>query len=574
MLSVVVLEDLCSRIKLTNNEELRDQCVLYFHFHDLRTDEDSTAPAFRSLLAQLLHQRQNDKELLNAALMLMYTTGSGQPIASEDEVDEVLSLGLRSTVNTFIVIDGIDECSDQASFFRRLRSIYNIHNCHIMLFCRPTIGVPKVFSHKHVQYRLKRGENYYEIKRYIRTHVTEMMESGMIPHSQHGDDLVCQIAQRASSLFLWAKLMVNYLECVALTPRDRENAIKNITSFEGLNNIIKKIILLIRSQPLRQQETAFRVFQLLRVSYHPFTVQELETATAVQVGRATSKELDYIVDFENSIVQICGALIEVCDDQRFDFIHSSVPDYLTHNVHEGGTWTVNITYAHTLAANICLSYLIHDLPLLPLAGSSNTVPHSLIIGKALPLLEYASQHWGDHAAHTLNILKDVNQWKNLHMEEPLLSLQSSIKAFLNSSNTICAWIEASYLFHHPPNLHGLADAAGALRDSELGNFQGQQDLLRLGERISKLTSDLSNLDHEWRHVLASEPNEIWEPSIRLFTTSQFWNIDNSKQKLIRLSNSESKYIEGEDDPSSAVLLITKVSVEGDHVASLTLFPSE
>ena len=204
--------------------------------------------------------------------MLMYTTGSGQPMASEDEVDEVLSFGLRSTVDNFIIIDGIDECSDQASFFRRLRSIYNIYNCHIMLFCRPTVLMPKGILHKYVQYRLKRGENYNNINRYIQPHVIEMMESGMIPHSHDAGDLVCQIAQRASSLFLWAKLMINYLKCIALTPRDRADRIENITSFEGLNNIIEKIVLLIRRQPLRQQETAFRVFQLLKVSHRLFTV--------------------------------------------------------------------------------------------------------------------------------------------------------------------------------------------------------------------------------------------------------------------------------------------------------------
>ena len=571
MLSVVVLEDLYSRIKLTNHEGLCDQCVLYFHFHESRTEEDSSGPAFRSLLAQLLYQRQNDKELLNATLMLMNTTGSGQQIASDDEVDEILRLGLRSMVKNFIVIDGIDECSDQASFFRRLRSIYNICNCHIMLFCRPTVGVPKNFSHKHVQFRLKRGQNYNDIKSYIQPHVIEMLESGMIPYSYDRDDLVCQIAQRSSSLFLWAKLMVNYLECIALTPRDRADAIENITFFEGLDNIIKKIVLLIRCQPLRQQETAFRVFQLLRVSYRPFTVQELETATAIQVGRATSKELDYIVEFEKSIVQICGALIEVCEDQRFDFIHSSIPDYLTRDVQEGGMWTMNTTSAHTLAANICLSYLIHDLAPSPLAGSSNTVPHSVVIGNAWPLLEYASQHWSDHAAHTLKVLKDVNQWESLGMEESLLSLQSAIKTFLNNSNIICAWLEASYLFHHPPNLNVLVNAAGALRDSVSGELEGQQDLLRL---ISELTSNLSSLDHEWGHVLASEPNEIWEPSIRLFTISQFWSIDNSKHRLIRPTDYESNYIESQDDPPSRMLLLTKVSAEGDNVGSLTLLPSK
>ena len=536
-------------------------------------NEDSSGSAFRSLLTQLLYQRQNDEELLNAALMLMYTTGSGQPIASEDQVDEVLSFGLRSAVDNFIVIDGIDECSDQASFFRRLRSIYNIYNCHIMLFGRPTVVVPKHFWHKYIRHRLKRGENYNDIKRYIQPHIIEMIESGMIPYGHDEDHLVDQIAQRASSLFLWARLMVNYLECIALTPRDRADAIKNITSFEGLDNIFEKIILLIRSQPLRQQETAFRVLQLLQVACRPLILQELEAATAVHVGRATSKELDYIIDFENSIVQICGALIEVCDGQRFDFVHSSIPEYLTRNVHKGETWTVNTTSAHALAANICLSYLIHDLNPSPLAGSRNTIPHSLIVGKALPLLKYASQYWSSHAALALTWLEDVNKPKVLGMEEQLLSIQCLVKAFLENSNTICAWIEACYLFQNPPNLHDLVDAAGALPHSKLDSSQGRQDLLDLTEQISNLKSDLSNLDREWAAVLTSEPNEIWEPSIRVFTISHFWSTDGLKQKLIRYSSGEAPLSEDQDGSSSGVLLVTKVTATGDNVASVALLPS-
>lgn len=573
MLSVAILEDLYSRVQLMSNIEMREQCVLHFHFHGSRTDENNSGSAFRSLLAQLLYQRQNDGKLLDAALMLMYTMSGGQPIASEDQVDELLSFGLHSTIANFIIIDGVDECSDQSLLFRRLRSIYSTYNCHILLFSRPTVIVPKTFSQNHIRYQLKRGENYNDIRRYIQPHIFEMVESGMIPYGHEVCHLVDQIAQRASSLFLWAKLMVSYLGCVALTPRDRVNAIENISSFQGLDNIFKKIVSLIQSQPLRQQETAFRVFQLLTVSYRPLTVQELETATAVHVGRTTSKDLDYIVDFEDSIVQICGALIEVCDDQRLDFVHSSIPEYLTRNEHEGEMWTLNRTFAHALAASICLSYLVHDLNPSPLAGSRNTIPNSLVVEKTLPLLRYASQHWSNHAAGTLKFLDKVSEWENLRMKELLLCLQSLVKAFMNNSNTVCAWIEACYLFRNPPHLHTLVDAVSTLPRLGLGWFQGWQDLLKLSHRISELTTDLSNLDREWATLLTSEPNEIWEPSIRLFTTSQFWDIDGLKQKLVRFSNGDALLSEFQNGSSSGVLLLTKVSNKGDKAASLTLWPS-
>lgn len=518
MLSVAVIHDLNSRRQHLTHGGMSSQCVLFFHFHQSRSDEDSSSPAFRSILAQLLYQRQNDKELLNAMLMLMYTKGSGQSIASDDQVDEVLYFGLRSGLRTFIVIDGVDECSDQASFFRRLRIIQRIDNCHLMIFCRPIVNASKELSCKHIQYWLKRGENYSAIEEYVRPHILEMIESGMIPNGHDGKELARQIAQRSSSLFLWAKLMINYLECIALTPRDRADAIMSMTSFEGLDNIFEKIILSIHSQPLRQRETAFRVFQLLKVSYRPLTVDQLEAATAVHCGRATSKELDYIVNFENSIVQICGALIEVCNDRQFDFVHTSVAEYL---VRKDAKWIINPILAHSLAANICLSYLVNDVPPSPLAGCNETVSHPLVVGRALPLLSYASRYWTDHTADVLKSLKDANQWQDKDIREALISLQSSVKAFLNSNNTICAWIEACYVFQRTPRLHNLVNAANLLRYSQVGDCEGRQGLLQMVERICQLSRDLSALDREWAHILASEPNEIWSPSIRLFTDSQF-----------------------------------------------------
>ena len=556
-----------------SDTETRERCVLHFHFHGSRTDESNSGPAFRSLLAQLLYQRQNDGKLLDAALMLMHTMRGGQPIASEDQVDELLSYGLHSTIDNFIIIDGVDECSDQNLLFRRLRSIYRTYNCHILLFSRPTVLVPREFSQNHIRYRLKRGENYNDIRRYIQPHIFEMVESRMIPYGHEVCHLVDQIAQRASSLFLWAKLMVSYLGCVALTPRDRVNAIENISSFQGLDNIFKKIVSLIQCQPLRQQETAFRVFYLLTVSYRPLTLQEMETATAVHVGRTTSKDLDYILDFEDSIIQICGALIEVCDDQRLDFVHSSIPEYLTRHEHQGGMWILNGAFAHAIAASICLSYLVHDLNPSPLAGSRNTLPDSFVVGKSLPLLRYASQHWSNHAADTLIFLDKVSERESLRMKEQLLCLQSLIKAFMNNSNTICAWIEACYLFRNPPHLHTLVDAVSALPRLGLSWFPGWQDLLKLSHRISDLTTDLSNLDREWATLLAVEPHEIGEPSIRVFTTSQLWPTDDLEQRLVRFSSGNALLSGFQNGSSSGVLLVTKVSEKGDKAASLTLWPS-
>ena len=569
MLSVAVIQDINSRRQHLDDEGMSSLYVLFFHFHQSRSDEDSSSSAFRCLLAQLLHQRQNDKELLDAMLMLMYMKGNGQSTASDDQVNEVLIFGLNSGPRTFIIIDGIDECSDQAFFFGRLRLLQSIDSCRIMMFCRPIVNTSKALSCKHFQYWLKRGDNNSDIEEYVRPHIVEMIESGMIPHGHDGKELVWQIIQRSSSLFLWAKLMINYLECIALTPRDRADAIMNITSFEGLDNIFEKIILFIRSQPLRQRETAFRVFQILKVSYRPLTVNELEAATAVHFGRATSKELDYIVNFENSIIQICGALIEVCNDNQFDFIHSSVAEYF---VREDARWTINLELAHTLAANICLSYLVNDMPPTPLAGCNDTLPYPLVVGKALPLLNYASRYWNEHAAHALKSLKDANQWQDRDLREALISLQTSVKAFFDRNDTICAWIEACYVFQQVPGLHDLIDAADMLRYSQLSDFQDRQDLLKIVERIHNLSRDLSALHREWAHILNSEPNEIWSPSIRLFEKSQFWNVDDSVHRLTRPSYSEFNYLQEMHSSSSCVLLITKISIKGDKVASVTLLP--
>lgn len=577
MLSIAAIEDLLLHFPPSvGSSEIPDHAVLFFHFSQSRPDESCSDQAFRALLAQLLHQCQHDRRLLDAASILMCTRRSDQLIAAESEVEELLSLAIRTIPVPILVIDGLDECSDLQAFLRGLHLLYNVSNCKILVFSRPSTVLPRTFKDQSVRHRLGRDENNRAIELYVRPYLNDMIESHLFPRSASVDDLVPKIASRANSLFLWAKLMVNYLQCVALTPRDRAYAIENLNSFEGLDKMFGKILSFIWSQSSVQREAAFKVFQLLIACYRPLIAKEMHVALAVRLGETTCNELDYITDFEVSLIQICGSLVEISCDDKIEFIHSSIREYLTREQHDmnvgkpGGRF-VEIVDAHGLAANICLSYLVHDVPPSPLAGSGQVTPDRRAVEKRFPLLKYASEYWSKHAALLMQSFKISNRRKG--RPKPFRVFDSALHSFINCPGTICVWIEACWLLGRPPQISGLATAAEALTralDSGSRRLVLPKDTLKQGQRVSELSSDLKSLDQDWAHVLKSEPNEIWGASIRLFGTSKFLGRDDSSRVLFRNSCNHSVKESSED---GEMLLITRCHQDKALVASLTLVPS-
>ena len=150
-----------------------------------------------------------------------------------------------------------------------------------------------------------------------------------------------------------------------------------------------------------QRDNAHRLLQCLTVAVRPLRVEELaellafDFRSATEGGIPTLKEDWRWDDQEEAVLSTCSSLITIIprdDSQVVQFSHFSVKEYLTssrlaRSPHgEGSRFRVDLEPAHTIMAQACLATLLR---LDENIGHNNA--------KLSPLVEYAAEHWVDHA---------------------------------------------------------------------------------------------------------------------------------------------------------------------------------
>ena len=502
--------------------------------------------------------------------------GTGQLIGSESEIASVLSLALQRFPNIRLVFDGVDECIEPSIFLQKLYAICKDAKCRILLVSRPNLQLPRQYQNSILRMRLTMVANLNDIQQFLRPQIESLLVSCLLPSYYTVDEVVEKISSRAKSLFLWAKLMVNYLECPAPSPRDRADAVDNLSLLEGLDALYSKILTAIQRQLRPEQQTVFRVFQWLIAAYRPLQLNELRAAIAIRLDNCSTSQYDYIVDFAQSLVLIYGALVETHEDGSVQFIHLSAKEHLTSKEvlstsFSPGNFHVDVGTAHLALTNYSLSYLLWDVPASPLSGSSKVAAHDAHLRNIYPLLEYAL-HWWEHAVDGFNKLNE-----GIFPHPGLSQLTQLLNLFLGRRPVVTLWIEACWTFSVNVHLRSLEDSIARFRYKAA--YSGLKALRNL---ISKLCDDLDCLDKEWSHILTYEPNEIWELSNNIFRKSQFL-IETNSGSISWLARDNSANLEGgiSNDPlvegtswaeqdSLSVVLASQVSGDGSRLASLTL----
>lgn len=578
VLSSFVIED----FRIASHQDGNDDSVIaYFHFDNFSHDRKEPHHALRAILNQIVHTRQNHEQLVDALTLLMGIDGSGQRIASEGDLATALSFTLRQSAGTTLLLDGVDECSDPTTLFRMLFEILDNATVNTIVFSRPEIAVPVFWKSAATVLRLGSRENTNCIQRFVRPRIEQMEQSGLLPSGISVENLTSTISDRANSLFLWAKLMIVYLECPALSPRARLQTINERHLIEGLDQMYTRILEFIGKKFLPQQEAAFKTFQWLVAAHRPVHFLELQAALAIQTGQSTNSS-DYIMNFQQSIVTICGSLVDVRNDGIVQFIHLSVKEFLTQRPSSSGTkspgvFHIDVPTAHFLLASSCLSYLQYDVPARPLSGSSKITPNKAQVRKQLPLLSY-SVNWWINASEGFSMLHTSG---HVPFQLVLTIFLPLLERFLESKPSVTVWVESTWLLSRTPRLRTLSQRM-VTWSSKFSRLLGTEysssveRLLRTGKDIADLNLDLEHLNAEWSRVLSVNPTELWEPSINAFQFSRF---------LVRTDTSDITWATapgdvtcqnsnlGTDDHSAhGMVLLSKVSRDGSLIGSIRLIP--
>jgi len=384
--------------------------------------------------------------------------------------------------------------------------------------------------------------------------------------------IVESTSRYANGMFLWARLLVEYLQSDALTIQDRLDALDNLVFLEGLDRLYCAIFQsIVEKNPARAIQHIRRMFQLAVSAMRPLRLTEFRTALATpSCGHGSC--FDTIPNLEENIGRVSGALLEIYSDKTIRLVHTSVAEYLlgSRNVLEASP-TSNLNKflflrneAHSVLAATCLSYFCQQIPPGPLSTDSQVTPDRQLQDKKYPFLHYSLQFWVAHACEGFGD-STCELFDNNMKDTAVGILLTWLTDFMRNKIYVSKWIEASFLFGITPTLNRLLIKFKCLRDTSMDDGRHTQQLGRITSELEEFTLDLQTLNERWTHVLRVTPNEIWEPSIPTFTKSNFW-VGTKEAKLSSLATHGSL-------PSSLIVIQSQVSNSGLEVGLIKLLPS-
>ncbi|KAM3064767.1 hypothetical protein ACMFMF_011762 [Clarireedia jacksonii] len=568
ILSTRIIEHLQQRV-LCDTEPL-DQashtpCVAFFFFDQQKADSDSHITALQAVAAQLLYTQRGNKTFIDIASLIMRDESKGENYASEQALMSMIQLYLRHLDGSYLVFDGLDECSEWEKFLELLLESIEGTNCKVVLISRPHLGIAKVIGRRHFRMRLAELANLGEIDAVLRPGITSLvMSGGLGPRfdQQNLEALISSLAKRADSIVLWADLIVKYLDSPFITATERTAIIDAEESFQGLDYLYSKIVQgILRRAPKNQERKVRKILEWLVATQQPWTANMLRTALAVQPNRRCVPG-DLIDNFDESLVQLCGPLVEIRQDRCVRFIHISVSEYLSNLENDSrSSLSVKTSVAHCSMATLCLEYLMNEVNHEPLGGDASTRPDQQSVVSQYCLLPYVVSFWPLHAS------KSIQETLELELTEKPFTLPIFKEFFrlLSKLTTdkmlVTMWIETCYTFTTVPTLLEIPE--NVLEAAEVVSSHYRKQLTMLGEVLKRFSKNLGDLIRDWSTLLIKEPNEIWLPSTNVFSDSEFWIGTN-------VANVE-YFFSLEDRRSKAI--VSQVSADETEVGVIRVWPS-
>lgn len=364
-ISTSVIDDLRAEAEDLNISD-DPPSTAYFHFNAAHIYCTHSNDAFRALAYQLVHAHRHDRPTLDA-LSLLIRKASNKEKASSDDVVAVLSLLLRQH-STFLVIDGVDECSDVETFLTLLPEVCRKSDTRAILFSRPSIEIPLEYQKwasdsPHIV-SLSEEDNVADIEACVTESLNRMADQGFFGISMDRT-LIQNVARKSDGTFLWASLLLKLLQSPVLSPNERRVALEQAQYLEGVEALYHNIFSILDQQPQNEKQTSADAFCWLSSSINRLCIPAFQTALATGPGKFIKESQD-ICEFTDSITRLTCGLIEVTDCSII-FSHSSVKEFLqSPKFADSDFGLYDSSKVHARLATRCLTFLAHDIPKRPL----------------------------------------------------------------------------------------------------------------------------------------------------------------------------------------------------------------
>ncbi|KAL5120085.1 hypothetical protein ACEQ8H_001910 [Pleosporales sp. CAS-2024a] len=527
--------------------------------------QDAVQPAdiFRKLTLQLLYHHQDSHATLDAVCLLLRKT-SFQATASASDIQDILLVLLRQHP-TFLIVDGLDACSDEKAFLSSLAELCRKTDVRTIIFSRPTIRIPLEYQKwasdvPHIV-ALAAQHNAMEVERHLHQHLEQMASEGLFSISMDRA-IIQQVVHSLDWSFLRADLFLNYLRSTALSSDERWSILLDAKLLEGLDPLYSRIFETLERRSPHEKRLVSDVTRWLTYPVHQLCASALRTALLTSMDKTIIEDA-YSVDILQALSHVTCGLVQTFED-TVSFVHGSVRDYLMASVSANSEFSLHDECrVHTHLAARCLSYLARDIPQGPLAGLSpyirpmtataatssgaryrssrsgdsgyksfsssdgeNALPHGTMPAQGentstsrtrsvpfdanLPFLRYASLCWPIHVSRALAPNNKHHSIMPCAQSFGAVPYIPALSALLSSRLAVTAWVEASFRYNLPPTLTRLVGPLSDLKGEPCpGSAEGRE--LRLVVRELRMLSErLMELKRGYATSLRDNPSLIWQ----------------------------------------------------------------
>jgi hypothetical protein len=527
----------------------KDKVVLFFHFDAGSRTANTVTFAYRSMLSQIFHRFSKLTDMIDRFSFSM-AESHGQNTASVVEVGELLDLCLRTMEDRcFIILDGIDECDNSSRSLEGLNSIVSeCPSVRLLLFSRPTVTVLNDWIPKDCQVPIA-DENRDDIQHYLERRIDAFIKRDYLPADVDQERVLNHLTIGANGMFLWAHLMIKYLDTDAIDQESRVAAIFAITMPDDLDNLYTLILQRMKSLNSAERAWASKLFSWLIYAADPGSFQPEALQSALN---PTAKFKTEPARFVQTIVRACGSLVELGTDGAFRFVHLSVKEYLC-------------TY---------LDCLTQQLPAEPL---STSLRESWKLLTVYLLAHAAASHWMHHSVNAItcavnyngSLNEDILPINHDAVGDLLETLIPRLHRFLSNPSYFLVWVEISYTLL--TSLRASSNWQASLKNLSVYLSRPScpihnDDLSQIAAGLLDVALRSEEIEKDWGERLLHDTAIIWTE------VAAFHELD-SATAIMKVTHLEPKRPETTEVGKESLKTISRVRDDGNVIMVLSVWPS-
>lgn len=443
---------------------------------------------------------------------------------SESEIVDTITQCLPHLPNLYFVVDAVDECSHSERLIRQLTSWCVSSPLKVLVLSRPDVAGLRRRIAKGNRIELRGPQVNADIACYLEMEIEALVQDGLLSEDVDQPGIVSHLVARSEGMFLWARLIISYLNGPAMTRAQRLAIImeENTEGLDQLDEMYKRIETRIKSMDPHSRRMSQK--SLMWVAHVGISAEALKDAIFPE---GWDMEPNGASDqFEHAVIVVCGGLVEKGPQSGdcFRYIHLTALQFVQHASHPlrhiEDPLIPSATISKSRIAARCIS-LLESIPQRPLSGRlGEAASRSTLLGQ-WPLLRIAAG-WMDLSLDSFA----VNNYSSATIPEETVEMADYASQFLTNRLSLMVWVEVWYNLCTSPHetQQVISERFISLRDRIINILTQKQLAMRIEHYISTLRHfihDMIQLHAAWGSVLKRSPHDIWG-DVTVFTKSRFF----------------------------------------------------